>query len=51
MGEERWQKFMEGMEQLCPNSVRINKGKIIHNSQFIIHNYAQAISEAIIEVL
>ena len=38
MGEERWQKFMEGMEQPCPNSVRINKGKIIHNSQFIIHN-------------
>lgn len=27
MGEERWQKFMEGMEQPCPNSVRINKVK------------------------
>ena len=28
MGEERWQKFMEGMEQPCPNSVRMNGGKI-----------------------
>ncbi|MFS6555171.1 hypothetical protein VPJ68_06715, partial [Parabacteroides distasonis] len=27
MGEERWQKFMEGMEQPCHNSVRINKVK------------------------
>lgn len=38
MGEERWDKFVKGMDEPCPNSIRINRLKIEDCDRFISGN-------------
>jgi len=38
MGGERWNKFMRGMEEPCPNSIRINRLKVKDCDKFISEN-------------